>query len=59
MVIVVNANQMPKIDITNLWFTFPGNIVALKDVSLQIQPNELFVLFGPSRSGKSTLLRLL
>jgi phosphate transport system ATP-binding protein len=50
---------MPKIDIVQLWFTYPGNIIALKDVTLQIQPNELFVLFGPSRGGKSTLLRLL
>lgn len=50
---------MPKIDIEHLWFTFPDNIIALKDVTLQIQPNELFVLFGPSRGGKSTLLRVL
>ena len=28
------------------------------NVSLDIQPNEIFVLFGPSRSGKTTLLRL-
>ena len=28
-------------------------------MSLDIAPNELFVLFGPSRSGKTTLLRLL
>jgi phosphate transport system ATP-binding protein len=55
----VNQNQLPKIDIEHLWFTFPDNVTALKDITLQIQPNELFVLFGPSRSGKSTLLRVL
>src|SRR5215204_3734797 len=50
---------MPKVDVEHLWFTFPGNIIALKDVTLRIQPNELFVLFGPSRGGKSTFLRVL
>jgi phosphate transport system ATP-binding protein len=55
----VNQYQAPKIDIENLWFTFPGNVIALKDVTLQVQPNMIFVLFGPSRGGKSTLLRLL
>lgn len=49
----------PKIDIEHLWFTFPGELHALKDINLQILPNEIFVLFGPSRGGKSTLLRVL
>ncbi len=55
----MNQTASAKIVIDNLSFTFSDNVAALKDVSLQIQPNELFVLFGPSRSGKSTLLRLL
>jgi phosphate transport system ATP-binding protein len=59
----MNQNQQPKIDpkidIEHLWFTFPDNVIALKDVTLQIQPNMIFVLFGPSRGGKSTLLRVL
>jgi phosphate transport system ATP-binding protein len=50
---------MPVVDIDHLWITFPDNVIALKDVTLQIQRNELFVLFGPSRGGKSTLLRVL
>ena len=55
----MNRNTKPKIDIEHLTFTYPDNVTALKDVTLQIQPNELFVLFGPSRGGKSTLLRVL
>ena len=55
----MNMNTKPKIGIEHLTFTYPDNVTALKDVTLQIQPNELFVLFGPSRGGKSTLLRVL
>lgn len=50
---------MSKLLIENLTFTYPDGTVALRDVSLDIQPKELFVIFGPSRSGKSTLLRIL
>jgi phosphate transport system ATP-binding protein len=32
---------------------------ALKDITLSIKEKELFVLFGPARGGKTTLLRLL
>ena len=49
----------PKISIQNLSFTYADGTPALKNISLDIYPNEIFVLFGPARSGKSTLLRLL
>jgi phosphate transport system ATP-binding protein len=55
----MNPRPVPKIAIDHLWFTFANNVRALKDVTLAIQSNEIFVLFGPSRSGKSTLLRVL
>lgn len=51
--------MQPKLSINQLTFTYADGTTALKEVTLNIQPNELFVLFGPSRSGKSTLLRLL
>ena len=47
-----------KISIQNLFFSYADETEALRNVSLEIPSNELFVLFGPSRGGKSTLLRL-
>ena len=48
-----------KISIQNVYYTYEDGIEALRDISLEIPANEIFVLFGPARSGKSTLLRLL
>jgi ABC-type multidrug transport system ATPase subunit len=36
----------------------PGDRVALRDVSLQIEPGELVAVLGRRRSGRSTLLRV-
>ena len=41
-----------------MFFTYEDGTEALRDVSLDIAPNQVFVLFGPARSGKTTLLRL-
>ena len=45
--------------IKNLYYKYGDDTEALRNINLDIQANELFVLFGPSRSGKTTLLRLL
>ncbi|MBM4276193.1 MAG: phosphate ABC transporter ATP-binding protein [Deltaproteobacteria bacterium] len=47
-----------KIRINNLSFWY-GASQALDDVSLNMRRNEIFGLMGPSKSGKSTLLRVL
>jgi phosphate transport system ATP-binding protein len=49
----------PKLSIKNLYFTYGDGTEALKNISVDIFNNEIFVLFGPARSGKTTLLRLL
>jgi iron(III) transport system ATP-binding protein len=49
---------MPSIRIENLSKSF-GRTVALKGISLLIEPGELFFLLGPSGCGKTTLLRCL
>lgn len=48
-----------KLSIQNLSFKYADGTAALREINLDIQPNELFVFLGPSRSGKTTLLRLL
>ncbi len=48
-----------KLSVQNLSFSYPDGVQALKNINLDIKSRELFVLMGPSRSGKSTLLRLM
>ncbi len=48
-----------KISVQNVFFTYTDDgTEALRNINLEIAPNQVFVLFGPARSGKSTLLRL-
>ena len=47
-----------RVSIRNLTKRF-GDTVALKDISLEVQSQELFFLLGPSGCGKTTLLRLI
>lgn len=47
-----------KLSVRNLYFTYADGTAALHNINLDIQEKELFVLFGPARGGKTTLLRL-
>ncbi len=53
----------PEIQIKNISMKYPVNngedIVALNDVSLDIQQGEFISLLGPSGCGKTTLLRII
>lgn len=47
------------IEFQQVYKEYPGNAVALADVSLSIAKGELIFLAGPSGAGKSTLLKLI
>ena len=47
------------IRLRNVQKTYKGNVVALKDLSLDIAKQEFVFVVGPTGSGKSTLIRLL
>jgi len=48
--------DQPMVTISHLQKNF-GDLVVLRDVSLEVSASEVVVIIGPSGSGKSTLLR--
>jgi multiple sugar transport system ATP-binding protein len=53
------TDVMAEIKLENLTKNYPGGVVAVDDVSLEIADGEFIVLVGPSGCGKSTLLRMI
>jgi len=49
---------MSEIVLEGVTKEFPGGVVAVNDVSLQVSEGEFVVLVGPSGCGKSTTLRM-
>ncbi len=49
---------MAEVMLEGVTKVFPGDVVAVKDLSLQIRDAEFIVLVGPSGCGKSTTLRM-
>nr|MBC8247100.1 ATP-binding cassette domain-containing protein [Deltaproteobacteria bacterium] len=49
---------MAQVSLRNLTKVFPGNILAVDNVSLGVENKEFLVLVGPSGCGKSTTLRM-
>jgi len=56
---MVETISTAKLSVRDLSFAYEDGSQALRGINLDILANELFVLFGPSRSGKTTLLRML
>lgn len=51
---------MIMITLTNITKTYnKGQVVAVKDISFDVKPGELFGLIGPDGAGKTTLFRIL
>jgi NitT/TauT family transport system ATP-binding protein len=51
---------MAKVTVSHLTKTYnSGKVVALQDVSFEVQPYESLCILGPSGCGKTTMLRLL
>lgn len=48
-----------KLEIRNVYFTYPNGTQALFDVSMKIEPNKITALVGLSGAGKSTVINLL
>lgn len=47
------------IEVKNLRKVYPGPVEAVKDVSFEARPGEIFGLLGPNGAGKTTTLRIL
>ena len=50
---------MEQIELTNVTKKFGEDIIAVDDISLEVEDGELMVFVGPSGSGKSTFLRII
>ncbi|MCZ8511504.1 ABC transporter ATP-binding protein [Paenibacillus filicis] len=61
-ILIPAATGVPKIQISNLQKVYAGrqgDVIALNNVDLAIEPNEFVCVVGPSGCGKSTLLNII
>ena len=52
-------DRAPLLRMSHIEKTFAGDVVALKDMNLQVNEGDFISLLGPSGCGKSTALRLI
>jgi ABC-type sugar transport system ATPase subunit len=48
-----------SIVLENVSKEYPAGIVAVRDVTLEVEHGEFMVLVGPSGCGKSTIMRMI
>ncbi|MCA9865965.1 MAG: ATP-binding cassette domain-containing protein [Anaerolineales bacterium] len=48
-----------EIIVENLVKQYPGNVLAVEDVSLQVKEGSIFGFLGPNGAGKSTIIKIL
>jgi ABC-2 type transport system ATP-binding protein len=59
----MTAGPQPVVEFRNVSRTYRqglrGTLTAVSDVSLRVEPGEVFGLLGPNRAGKTTLVKML
>ena len=50
---------MASLSLRSIYKKYPGGVVAVSDVNLEIRDKEFIILVGPSGCGKSTTLRMI
>jgi len=56
---MTNIHAIVPALLANVTKSYDGNVIALRDVSLDIHPGELTALLGPNGAGKTTAVKLL
>ena len=49
---------MPILEVKNLRKTF-GSVVAVEDISFEVNEGEIFTIIGPNGAGKTTTLEMI
>ncbi len=58
-VISMPVTAQPAIKVSDLAKTYPGGVEAVKGISFEVAPGEMFGLLGPNGAGKSTTVGML